>query len=357
MPRRAVFTEVMQVVERRIAEGDYMLKDLPGERKLAEEVGVSYMTARKAVLKLIDKQVLSRKSNGALVVHPRLRDQQVRPQVAFLTPAYPSTYFVHCRMAISRAAEFHHAQLKPVEYTHWFDPVVKEALQGSDGTLLIPSTEAIPDTVFKDLHDGDNKVVFFDADMTDHGIPSIRLFAREHINDLLNHLWALGHRKIDCLNAQGHNNEIDRRIDHWRDWLGQRGGAGAFYDTPAPPYEEVISRAHQTVVDLLDDDAMGTALVCTTQPAALGAIRACHDMGVQVGVDLSICTINNEPSGRYLSPSLTGLEMPEIAPLVEPCFEWFASEDTEWQQDLRIVPHAANLFAGESTGLVPASRR
>ena len=46
MPRKKIYTDVMAVIERRIAAGDYMLKDLPGERRLADEVGVSYMTAR-----------------------------------------------------------------------------------------------------------------------------------------------------------------------------------------------------------------------------------------------------------------------------------------------------------------------
>jgi DNA-binding GntR family transcriptional regulator len=69
MPRQPVFTEVMEAIERRIAAGEFMLKGLPGERKLAEELGVSYMTARKAVLTLIDKQVLARKPNGSLIVH------------------------------------------------------------------------------------------------------------------------------------------------------------------------------------------------------------------------------------------------------------------------------------------------
>ena len=40
---------VMSVIERRIRQGDYLLNPIPGERKIAEETGVSHMTARKAV--------------------------------------------------------------------------------------------------------------------------------------------------------------------------------------------------------------------------------------------------------------------------------------------------------------------
>ena len=49
MPRRQKFKDVMSVIERRIRQGDYVLSPIPGERKIAEETGVSHMTARKAV--------------------------------------------------------------------------------------------------------------------------------------------------------------------------------------------------------------------------------------------------------------------------------------------------------------------
>ncbi|MEM6750911.1 MAG: LacI family DNA-binding transcriptional regulator [Planctomycetota bacterium] len=341
----------MDVVERRIAEGDYMLKGLPGERKLAEEVGVSYMTARKAVLKLIEKQVLTRKPNGSLVVHPRMMAGGAVAQVALLTPAYPSPHLLRCRLEITRAAERQGVQLRPVEYVHWYDPVVKEALQGSDGALIIPSTEPLPAPLLKELRTGEHKVVFFDSDFSDQGVPSIRLFARSHITKLLDHLWSLGHRRIDCLNAQGHNDEIGRRIQHWRQWVDHRQGEGVLWDEPAAPFADPISSAHEMMRRVLRDEARKlSAVVCTTQPAALGAVRACHDAGVEVGSDVSICTINNEPTGRFFVPSLTGLEMPRIGPLVERCFAWFAEDDAVWEGDLRVAPEKPDLLRGESTG-------
>ena len=144
MPRKKVYTDVMAVIERRIAAGDYMLKDLPGERRLADEVGVSYMTARKAVQALLEKKVLTRRSNGSLAVRPRIGSGAAVARVALLTPAYPSSHFIACRLAITQAAEKFKVQFRAVEYVHWHDPVMKEALDGSDAVLVIPSTEPIP---------------------------------------------------------------------------------------------------------------------------------------------------------------------------------------------------------------------
>lgn len=351
MPRKKVYTDVMKVVERRIAAGDYMLKSLPGERRLADEVGVSYMTARKAVHKLIEKKILARKSNGSLVVHPGAGDKATVARVALLTPAYPSPHFIRCRLAISEAAESRTIQLRPFEYMHWHDPIVKEALEGSDAVLVIPSTEPIPDRLMGEFTSRDHKVVFFDYDMAGHGIPSIRLFARQHVVKVFEHLWSLGHRRIDCLNTQGRNEEIDRRIVEWRTWLDDRGGTGTLWDRPTPAYGDPLAQGYDAMRDFLRRTSAGCgAVVCTTQPAALGAIRACHEAGRVVGRDISICTINNEPTGRYFCPSLTGLEMPDVEPLLEQCFSWFARPGQPWQGPLTLAPKRAHFFAGESTG-------
>ncbi len=350
MPRRPVYTRVIDVLERRISEGDYMLQDLPGERRLAEEVGVSYMTARKAVSELIERRVLSRNTNGTLVVHPEFEQEQSKASVALLTPAYPSAHFSHCRMAISRAAERHRVLFRPVEYTHWHDPAVTEALSGSDGLIVIPSTEAIPPHLLQEFRNPSRKVVFFDDDMTDHGLASIRLFSRQHIGRLYEHLLELGHRRIDCLNTQGHNREIDRRIEHWNDWRQAYDIVGELFDTPTVSFGDPTATAYDTMRQLLQKNKAMSALVCTTQPAALGAMRACYEAGITVGKNLSICTINNEPTGRFFCPSLTGLDMPDVSDLLERCFDWFATAEGPFPGELRMETTELSLFKGESTG-------
>jgi DNA-binding LacI/PurR family transcriptional regulator len=349
MPRKPIYTEVIEAIERRVAAGEFMLKGLPGERKLAEELGVSYMTARKAVLRLIDKQVLARKTNGSLIVHPLHQGQGVC-QVTLLTPAYPSAHFLRARLAVAEAAGQRNALFRPAEYVHWDDAIVRDALDGSDGLIVMPSTEPIPARLMTSFAEKQNKVVFLDADETAHGIPSIRLFAHPHIAALFEHLWELGHRRIDCFNAQGHADEIHARVNEWRTWLADRGGEGELWDHPTPPYGDVTPNAHKSMLNVLSEcDHDLSAIVCTTQPAAVGVIRACRDKGLEVGRDVSVCTINNEPTGRFSVPSLTGLEMPDLAPLLGRCFDWFASEDEGWSGDLLIEPDEPQLFKGEST--------
>ena len=97
MAAPAKYTEVMSVIKRRIREGDYLLDSIPGERKIAEETGVSYMTARRAVQELLDEEVLIRQPSGSLDVHPRFTKRNKPAEVVLLCPAYPSSYLTQLR--------------------------------------------------------------------------------------------------------------------------------------------------------------------------------------------------------------------------------------------------------------------
>src|SRR5687767_6199681 len=101
MPSFAKYTEVMSVIERRIREGDYLLENIPGERKIAEETGVSYMTARRAVANLLDRKVLIRHPTGGLGIHPTYAKHARPAEVVLLYPAYPSGYLIQLRTLIS----------------------------------------------------------------------------------------------------------------------------------------------------------------------------------------------------------------------------------------------------------------
>ena len=92
MARRPKFKHVMSVIERRIRKGDYVLTPIPGERKIAEETGVSHMTARKAVRGLLERKVLIRRPNGSLDISPRFQGGAGAAHFLLLYPAYASTY-------------------------------------------------------------------------------------------------------------------------------------------------------------------------------------------------------------------------------------------------------------------------
>jgi DNA-binding LacI/PurR family transcriptional regulator len=350
MPAQAKYTEVMSVIKRRIREGDYLLSKFPGERKIADETGVSYMTARRAILELIDQKVLVRGPSGALDVHPAYAKRAKPAQVVFLYPAYASTYLTQLRGLVSDFAQQQGVALRPVQFVHWDETTVLEAVEQARAALVIPYGPAIPQRLLEPFRE--NKVVILDGDFTRDGLPSIRLFRRECIELVFEHLYRLGHRRIDCLNTQNRNAEIERRIEVWEQWRRRRGVTGQLWDDPAPVFTDPTVVAYQAMSRIVEQKlSSATAIVGTTCPAAIGAVRASWERGISVGHDLSIAAVNIEPPAEFFCPSITGLNTPDLSEVLEGCFEWFFGRSS-WSGPRLLEPQNATLFNGESAGKI-----
>jgi DNA-binding LacI/PurR family transcriptional regulator len=347
MPRRQKFKHVMSVIERRIRQGDYLLNPIPGERKIAEDTGVSHMTARKAVRGLLDRKVLIRRPNGSLDISPGYQAGAGAPHFLLLYPAYASTYLTHLRQTVFEAAEEYGLSMRPVQYVHWDDPVVASAVTNPAGLILIPSSVDVPDHLLPALRA--SKSVTLDLDLSTHEVPSIRLFPDSHIIKVFDHLRQLGHRRIDCISAQYHNPEIDRRIQLWRTWLKRHGLSGELLEHPTRSFGDATPAAYDAMRELLNRGPLKTtAFVGTTFPAAVGAMRACWERKLVVGRDVSICAINIEWPAQFMSPSVTGLDTPNLSKLLRQCFDWFTS-DRQWTGSKRLEPMRAQFVQGEST--------
>lgn len=345
-------SHVVNLVEKRIRQGDYALTHLPGERKLAAEAGVSYMTARKAVQTLVERGVLIRLPNGRIEINRSAPDATVPTlQMAFLAPAFNAPSFQQYRVLVERAAAQREAICRPVDFVHWDDPVVLETLSGFDGVFLASSTEPMPEHLLRRLQERTTPVIGLDFDATDWGIPSIQFFPPKSIWKLLDHLYDLGHRQVDCLNTQASNPEIARRIDEWRRWCAERGVVGDLVDEPVAPYEHPTPQGYRAASRLLDAGWRG-AWVCTTLGTAVGANRACFERQIQVGREISMCAINGAGLSPWQCPSLTSLELPDIQPLLLKCIDWIArgGKPSQWRRPLCLQPDEVNLFIGESTG-------
>jgi DNA-binding LacI/PurR family transcriptional regulator len=353
MPRRQKFKHVMSVIERRIRQGDYLLSPIPGERKIAEETGVSHMTARKAVRGLLDRKVLIRRPNGSLDIHPGQRGDAGSAHFVLLYPAYASTYLTHLRQTVFEAAEQYGLSMRPVQYVHWDDPVVANAAANPAGLIFVSSAVEVPEHLLEMLRL--SKSVSLDMDLSDRDVPSIRLFPDAHIFKVFDHLRHLGHRRVSCISTQHHNPEIDRRIRLWREWIKRHDMSGELLERPTRSFGDATPVAHEVMRELLQQGPLNsTAFVGTTFPAAVGAIRACWERGLAIGQDVSICAINIEAPARFMTPSVTGLDTPKLSKLLGHCFDWF-TDDGDWTGPRRLEPARAEFIQGESTGSVSLS--
>lgn len=341
----------LQVMEKRIADGDLFLKGrMPSERRLTAELGVSRTTIRKALKILLDEGTLERKGRRrANIREPAVARARV-PAIAFLVPAVFSSDHGLWWDGVNTALEGTEVMLRPISYVRFEDPTVHEAISNFDALFLVPPAQKIPSWLAHKMRESECRIAVLDQDESAQGFVSVKFFPPSADAKLLNHLHAMGHQRIDCLNTQREDAVIMERIAAWQIFLREKGLQGVLRSQPT---NKPLSGAYEYVAKLLrDGHLLATALYCTTGPCAIGAMRALKDAGLEVGSDVSVCAVNDEGIGRYLFKSLTALESQPRSYFLRQVTDWMLS-DGEWKGPLLIQPEDAPLFLGETVGPAP----
>lgn len=352
------YVSIADILALRIQEGDYRLSSFPTEEALATEFEVSRMTARKALQTLMSRGVLQRKLNQRIEVGSlRPAVQAKKPAIAVLVPAYASPIFDFWRSAVERVGRSMGCEVRPAVYQHWHDPTILRVLRSFDGVFLSFLSEEIPEAMLRRFSRHNPPVAAFSRNLDDFGIPTVDLFPVGCGSKVLDHLYALGHRRISCFNIHPNKWAMDGRIATWRTWLKSHNVTGEFLDIPVDSYGNPWEGSYQALAQRLANESFNdTAIYCTTAPCAAGAIRALHEHGYIVGKDISVCATNDEGWAQYFSPSLTCLLASDMDEQIRHCIQWMLSEGHQWNGPLHLCPDSINLFVGTSTAAPRKSR-
>lgn len=347
---KAKYIRVADRLGERIRLGDYHLNSVPSERRLAHETGVSLMTARKAMQKLVDDGMLHRDDKGRARVNSESYRVTGLHQLAVVVPAYQSPEVQDWTNTLAYCVGQVDCVLRTVHYAHWDDPTLTRALRGFTGSFFLPLGERPPAHVMATIRSLDKPMVIINQDWTEVGLPSMRLYAPVAIQALLDHLYSIGCRRIGCYNVQPEDSIVMGRIQQWRLWMTRHGLQGPLVHRPVKPFENPLPAAHQSAGEVLDAiEPPLDAVLCVTEAAALGLSRAMTDRGLRPGADLSVCSVNSEV-GQYVSPSITSLSHPEIDTLVKACIDWMCeSPATPWIGPLMLEPKDLSVEVREST--------
>ena len=334
MPRTPVKVDhVTNVLRRRIRRGDYLHRPLPTEPDLAEQTGVSRMTARKAIVRLVESGLLFRQPHGKVVVKPTTN----RLQIALLKPSYEGSgpdWWINGAHRASEQFDGQEVAIRPVDYVHWDDPVLMNVVESGgaergqggryDGILLLPAAEMVPDSVVSRLQRSTCPVVVLGRELVSSGLPSVDRCPPQEFTRLFEHLRVLGHRRIDLINTQPHTTGLTIRFEIWERWCAEANVAGRKFDYPTKSYGNTMIAGYDQARKLIERGQLGSAVFCTTTATALGVMRAAHEMGLRIGTDLSICGADDEGFAKFTVPSITTLIPPDPEPLLQQVLTWIA---------------------------------
>lgn len=342
MANRTRYTQIAELLQRRIHQGDYTGKPLPSEEYLATETGVSRMTARRALLHLMDKGIITRQPGSRAV--PNERNKSVLPSLAFLTPACSSESITRWRYDVEHVVSSMNLRIRPVEYVHEDDPSIRETLEEYAGVFVVP-TSKLPNQMLS-WANCKAKVMCISADLSHLNIPSIWDFPPQGADMVLEHMYEQGCRNVICLNVQPMDTVIKAWINSYECWVQRHDLVNHMMNTPQALLSEGAYSEIRKVFEASPDKYDG--VYATTLPAALGAIRAAHDCGYIIGKEMAIATIDGGVFYKQYLPDITCVDKPDLKSVIQRAVEWMVGKSRKTIPQV-LVPDEIKLHLGEST--------
>lgn len=346
----AKYVRIAELLKRRIQNSDYMFNTLPSAQKLAEDTGVSYLTARHAIRKLIEDKVLIRQKTGRLSIRRSPASPKRKLNVVYIRPAMGD--FSIWDYSLRQTAEELNCGYRTISYTHEDDPLITESLKG-DFDLIFLWYHHTNNIFIEKLKKNSERLIIMFHDLTKHGIRCVDGPPPETVSSLIEHLYKLGHRRIDCFNSQPISPTIEKRIELWHSSLEEFGCSGELHNHPVPLSFPAV-HAYEKMNEILESGHFqATAIFSTTTDTAQGIIRSCHEHGVRVPEDISVCSFGNPEKAMLSIPTITIVDRPDPKPELRAIFELFLGLGGDPSR-LMYRPEGYNsLRLGESTGKAP----
>lgn len=132
--------------------------------------------------------------------------------------------------------------------------------------------------------------------------------AMEHV---VEHLLSLGHRNFGCITIDSsvHNDRMIQRVEGAREALARQGIAIRPQHMIELP-DSYIRSGRVGLSRMLESPDWPTAIVCTNDYFALGALFEALDRGIKVPEEMSIVGFDDIETGAHIHPGLTTVSVP-----------------------------------------------
>ncbi|QMV20361.1 LacI family DNA-binding transcriptional regulator [Granulicella sp. 5B5] len=143
------------------------------------------------------------------------------------------------------------------------------------------------------------------------GVANVALDHERAAELALGHLYQLGHRKIAFMRGQLFSSDARSR---WRSTLRVARSLGLQVSPELTMHLDRHSHSpelgYSSVQQLLMRRRDFTAVLCFNDVAAIGVIRALHDAGLRVPIDVSVVGFDDIMSAEFYTPRLTTIRQP-----------------------------------------------
>ena len=152
--------------------------------------------------------------------------------------------------------------------------------------------------------------VIVDSHSVDERILSITPDYRKATADATRHLIERGHKKIAIIASKTVPNFFKQTLSGFKEVMK------AHNITPEPDFYGISAineeTAYETARQLLSKENRPTAIVCTVDSFAIGAMRCAKDLGLSIPRDISFIGIDDILLSRYIEPKLTTIGIDKV---------------------------------------------
>ncbi|RRN53972.1 LacI family DNA-binding transcriptional regulator [Pseudoxanthomonas sp. SGNA-20] len=181
---------------------------------------------------------------------------------------------------------------------------------GVDGVILPPPLCDSPQTVCE-LDERGIPVVAVATAAPMQDVPSVRIDDYQGARAMTRYLLDLGHTRIGFIQGDPKHTPAQLRLQAFRDTMAEAGIAvpDAYVAPGLFTYRSGLSAARQ----LLDLPQRPTAIFCSNDDMAAGAMAVAHGMGLRIPGELSVVGFDDTPVATTLWPELTTIRQPVTA--------------------------------------------
>ncbi len=295
------YRQMVELLEQRINNGEYPEGKLPAVRQLAEDIGVSYLTARKAVNELKVNGIITHNASNRKIVIGKAVTK--RPLVGVITPFW---HFSEWMRSIRNVTSELGGQVRFIAYASDTDPAITEALSaGFDVIFVVLPVGRRNSRLLGRLRKLGRKVIILFHDMTRFGLRSFVGSDPGSIRLIMQKLADCGCRRIDAIGSGiSSDTESSARVDAWRVFLNRHGLSGEFHDPGILPFEHPEGKIRKLVLNLIDTGNLPEAVFCLTPAGAQGLYRACYERNIRIGKDISVFSFGEQETAKFMAPAL-----------------------------------------------------
>ena len=307
------FTHKYLIAQNKIRQaiGSLKIDDrLPGERVLAKELGISYMTVRKAVENLVAEGVLYKvPKKGCYVADPKLKRKNCIGYFldSSIEEGVTSPYYSLIFNALEKEAT------KQGNALIYFSDSIKDDLSPEslkvldklDGVIMscFPRIEPIVRKIKELL-----PVVCIDNRSLDESVPSLTLDNFTSVVDSINYIFSLGHERIGFITGLDDSNVGRNRLAGYISALKSHGldeDIGLIYRG-----DYSFETGKRGADYFLSMKTPPTAIMCANDTMAIGSMKEILRRGLKVPDDISVIGFDDISVASQITPALTTVSVP-----------------------------------------------